>query len=402
MADSHPNWIDTLARLAGHLGMNSTRVRWRLIRWYERRGHDRRRLEQKLDHITYAHKTCGRCRALQDREARTCSNCGARLGSRTLQVLRRVGLVSPEALSISTILALAIMAAYARVWVAQGGGFGTPSGALLFDFGAQWQTGAPDEPWRLVTAMFLHIGVWHLAFNLIATASIGPQVEEIWGRLTMLFLFIATGIAGNVVSGLVQPNVLSAGASGGLCGLIGAAAGYGHRLGTARGRALRNDMMKWLAYTIVFGFVLGADNWAHGGGALAGAAFGYTVRPATWQRRAWLPVRAVAKTIGVFATAGALVIILTRHPAGPPSASVEELGLRVEAQVCRLDHAGHRDEARALFETVFAPQGLAPSEPDLDLAIVCAALAQLRDECRAGEGPRGACPMIERGLGDLP
>ena len=89
-------------------------------------------------------------------------------------MLRRIGLATPEAVSVSTLLALAIMAVYTRVFVAQGGGFGAASGKLLFDFGAQWEIGSTGEPWRLVTAMFLHIGLWHLAFNLIAIATIGP------------------------------------------------------------------------------------------------------------------------------------------------------------------------------------------------------------------------------------
>jgi rhomboid protease GluP len=402
VSDSHPDWIDKVARLAGHLGMNATQVRWKLIRWHERRGRDRRRLEQTVDHIKYAHKTCGECGAVQDRDERTCSHCGARLGSRTFQVLRRLGLATPEALSVSTVLALVIMAAYARVWVAQGGGFATPTGWLLFDFGAHWEAGAPDEPWRLLTAMFLHIGVWHLAFNLIAIATIGPQVEEIWGRLTMLFVFIVTGIAGNLVSGLAQPGVLSAGASGGICGLIGAAAGFGHRLGTARGRTLRNDMLKWLAYTIVFGFALHANNYAHAGGALAGAAFGYRVRPAMWRKRALVPVRVVTKAIGVLATAGALAIILTRHPADHMDVGAAELGLRVDVQVCQLVHAGHPEEARVLLDTVFVPLGNFPLARTSDLDKMCAELQQLRTQCRLTMSRSHECAIYDRVLVDLP
>jgi len=107
--------------------------------------------------------------------------------------------------------------------------------------------------------------------------------------------------------------VISAGASGGICGLIGAAAGYGHRLGTAGGISLRNDMLKWLLYTIVFGFALKANNYAHAFGAIAGGAFGYFVSPRRWNKSYLKPLRAIAKTFGVVATVGALVIILTRH-----------------------------------------------------------------------------------------
>ncbi|MEO8842670.1 MAG: rhomboid family intramembrane serine protease [Kofleriaceae bacterium] len=275
--DEHPAWIDSLAKLSRFVGMNPTQVRWRLIRWNERR---------KQPASADAPRT---------------------------PILRRLGLSSPEAISVSTLLALVIMTTYARVWVAQGGGFSAPSGALLFDFGAQWQRRSPDA-WRLVTPIFLHIGLWHLLFNLVSLATVGPQVESIWGRTTMLFVFIATGVIGNLGSGLAQPDVISAGASGGICGLIGAAAGYGHRLGTTRGITLRNDMLKWLLYTIVFGFALSANNYAHAFGAVSGGAFGYFVSPQRWRKSVLEPVRAIAKTVGVVATIGALVIILTRKP----------------------------------------------------------------------------------------
>jgi rhomboid protease GluP len=279
--EEHPAWIETLAKLSRYVGMNPTQVRWRLIRWNERRKEPQEPRAPRAD----------RPRA---------------------PIMRRLGLSSPEAISVSTLLALVIMTAYARVWVAQGGGFSAPSGSLLFDFGAQWQQRSPDE-WRLVTPIFLHIGFWHLLFNLVSLATVGPQVEAVWGRTTMLFIFIATGVIGNIGSGLAQPDVISAGASGGICGLIGAAAGYGHRLGTAGGISLRNDMLKWLLYTIVFGFALKANNYAHAFGAVSGGAFGYFVAPRRWNRSFLKPVRALAKSFGVIATIGALLIILTRH-----------------------------------------------------------------------------------------
>ena len=270
-----PPWIETLAKLSGYVGMNRTQVRWRLIRWNERR------------------KTPKAERA---------------------PIIRRAD--EQPGLSVSTILALVIMTTYARVWVAQGGGFAAPPPLLLFDFGGQWQATAPDEPWRLLTAIFLHAGIWHLLFNLFALAQIGPELETIWGRTSMLFIFVVTGIAGNIASASVHPNVIGIGASGGICGLIGAAIGYGQRLGNSRGIAIRNSMLRWLAYTIVFGFVVNADNIAHGGGAIAGGAFGYFVAPAVWRKRGLKPVRVIAGVIGIAATIAAVAIILTRQKHG--------------------------------------------------------------------------------------
>ncbi|MEO6772104.1 MAG: rhomboid family intramembrane serine protease [Kofleriaceae bacterium] len=398
MSDSHPAWIDKVAQWSRYLGMNPTRVRWRLIRWHGRREGDRRRLEQKVDHIKYAHKTCDQCGAVQDHAARVCSSCGAKLATRTLQVLRRLGVMTPEALSCSTVLALVIMTAYARVWVAQGGGFHAPPGALLLDFGADWHVGFGGDYWRLLTAAFLHMGFWHIAFNLIALASVGPQVEQIWGRLAMLFVFVATAVLGFMLSDLLQPNVLTAGASGGVCGLIGAAAGYGQRLGTTRGRTIRNDMAKWFAYTIVFGFAMQANNWAHLGGAAAGAAFGYTMRPATWNRPALAGLRFAVKLAGVTATVAALAIILTRTPS-PPSTGDPLIGrLDFTALVCRIQRVDPA-AARALYVTTFASIGLVGWSAD-EVGETCMALVGLRDACRHGSVD-APCSAIERAAADL-
>ena len=401
--EPHPEWIEKAVKLAAALGANPTRVRWKLIRWVEHRRRDRRRLDQKLDHIRYEHKTCSDCGAVQDRDAKVCSHCGVKLYGRGFHVLRRIGLATPQAFSMSTLLALVIMAAYARVFIAQGGGFGSPPAWLLYDFGAQWPIGS-DEPWRLVTPMFLHIGLWHLAFNLIAIATVGPQIEAVYGRLTMLFVFIATGVLANIASGQIQPEVLSAGASGGLCGLIGAAAGYGHRLGTGGGRALRNDMLKWIAYTIIFGFAVHANNWAHAFGALSGAVFGYTIPPRVWTRRALLPLRVIGKLFGVVATVGALAIILTRTPQDPRTgddgAAVFEV-YRFAFETCRVADLSI-EGAQAIADARHVLLGSSDTLIKRSVGEMCLGMLLFRDACSAGKYNRTICEVVERAAATRP
>jgi hypothetical protein len=245
--------------------------------------------------------------------------------------------------------------------------------------------------------MFLHIGMWHLAFNLIAIATVGPQIEAVYGRTTMLFIFIATGVLANVGSGLVQPEVLSAGASGGLCGLIGAAAGYGHRMGTSGGRLIRNDMLKWIAYTIVFGFALHANNWAHAFGALTGAAFGYTVPPRLWSRKALKPVRAVAKAFGVIGTVGALAIILTRTPGAHHESNPDEdfvADYRFAVAVCRVPDA---TAAQQLVDVRHALLGSSDLMIHTDIATLCASLFATHDGCKSGALDRELAGANEAG-----
>lgn len=384
--------------------MNPTQVRWKLIRWHDRRNRDKNRFAQKVDHIKYEHKTCDECGAVQDRDAKKCTACGARISARSIQMLRRFGILMPEAISLSSVLALVLMATYARVWVAQGGGLSAPKGSLLLDFGAFWYRGRPDEHWRALTGMFLHIGFWHIAFNLLAIASLGPQVEQIWGRLSLLFIFIVTGIAGFVVSAIAQPDALTAGASGGVCGLLGAAAGWGQRLGNTRGRLIRNDMIKWFVYTIVFGIAVHANNWAHAGGALSGFAFGYLVPQSLWKRA--FALRFVAKAIGVAGTIAAVAIIMTRQPTPPPPSqrAMSVAMVDFQAQVCRVakvDPAG----AQALVD-VMLPQWGFPTEPQ---TVLCTTLVAALRECRDGLAIEGMsandrhayCDPIERALTDF-
>jgi membrane associated rhomboid family serine protease len=311
-------WIEKVVTVAKALGMNPVRVRWKLIRWQEARRRGQRRREQWLTHVRYQHKTCPECGHVQDRDEQVCTACGAALTRRGVQVLQRLGLTAPELISMSTLLALAILGVYLRVWIAAGGGLRSPGFEVLRAFGGHWSTRTAGEPWRLVTAIFLHAGLWHLGFNLLAIASIGPRIEALYGRLTMLMLFVVTGTLASLGSDWMGLSGVGIGASGGVMGLIGAAAGYGQRQGTAGGRALRNAMLQWSAYTFVYGYWLHADNWAHAFGLVTGAVFGYAVRPAAWSHPRLLPVRALGKLIGAAGAVGALAIIFTRTPPPPP------------------------------------------------------------------------------------
>jgi len=350
-------WIERLSSALGHLGFNRTRIRWKLIRWKEERRRAARRREQQVQHITYAHKTCAECGAVQDKDAAVCTSCNAKLGKRGWQVLGRLGILAPVGLSLSTILALALLAVYAREWILAGGGLKSPSGYLLVDLGGRWPPLMDAEPWRHLTAVFLHANLLHLAFNLFAIAQVGPRIEELYGRGTMLGLFVLTGVIANL-GALYLGKVygVGIGASGGLMGLIGIAAGYGQRQGTARGRAIRNDMLKWAAYTFIFGFAVKADNWAHLFGLLPGLAFGFALRPETWTKKLLLPLRLLLGLAGLAGMIAAVVLVFTRTPSAPDeesyNAQYQQQSIREWtaslARVCTPHYAG--DAATALAE----------------------------------------------------
>ncbi len=130
------------------------------------------------------------------------------------------------------------------------------------------------QPWRLITAIFLHGGLMHIVFNMWVLMDIGPMVEELYGSARYLFLFVATGAAGYLLSSVL--GHLSVGASGSLLGLIGVllAATTGRK--NLAAQALRSALIRWLIYIAVLGLLTRGmtDNYAHGGGLAAGYALG--------------------------------------------------------------------------------------------------------------------------------
>jgi membrane associated rhomboid family serine protease len=80
---------------------------------------------------------------------------------------------------------------------------------------------AGPQPWRLITSTFLHVGIVHLAFNMLVLYTIGGSCEQLFGRLGYLTLYMLSGIGGSLGSILWDPIVVGAGASGAIFGLYG-------------------------------------------------------------------------------------------------------------------------------------------------------------------------------------
>jgi rhomboid protease GluP len=236
------------------------------------------------------------------------------LGARIWQVANRLGLVVPTALSVSTLLGMIIAIAYLRLMFARPGtGYFTVASEDLIYLGAYYLPALEaGQLWRHATAIFVHIGLLHLGFNMIALAQIGPAIEETFGRARMLLLFLVTGVVGFAVCQALGMVAVSAGASGAIMGLCGAAAGFGQRDGTSAGRSVRNQMLKWAIYTMIFGVMIRANNTAHAGGFVSGALLGFFMPP-RWLRRGY--VRGSDYAIGCLCVAAlAIAFALVLHP----------------------------------------------------------------------------------------
>jgi len=146
---------------------------------------------------------------------------------------------------------------------------------------------AHGQVWRLVTAIFIHVGLLHFAFNAYSLYNIGRMVETAYGPLRFGLLFLMTGVAGTVMSLWFNPNP-AVGASGAIFGLIGAEGILLYRnraLLGERGRSALQNVVIVALINLAFGLQGGIDNWGHLGGLLGGVLLGGAIGP-VWAVRA--------------------------------------------------------------------------------------------------------------------
>jgi len=143
------------------------------------------------------------------------------------------------------------------------------------------------QPWRLVTAVFLHASVLHIVFNMWVLMDLGPQIEELYGSARFLFMYVVCGIGGYVLSSAFWH--FSVGGSGAIVGLIGVMLALTTGRQSIGMRMLRSQLIRWLIYLAIWGLVVpGIDNYAHAGGLATGFILGKIMTdrpPATPQER---------------------------------------------------------------------------------------------------------------------
>ena len=131
------------------------------------------------------------------------------------------------------------------------------------------------EWYRLVTSIFLHFGIQHLANNMIVLAVLGERLETVINRVSYLLIYFIAGIGGNLISMALERRTgvyaVSAGASGAVFGMMGAIL---YILIRNHGRMLdlsMNRMLLMLALSVYLSFAdAGVDNAAHLGGLACG------------------------------------------------------------------------------------------------------------------------------------
>lgn len=125
--------------------------------------------------------------------------------------------------------------------------------------------------WRLITAAFLHGGVIHIGFNMMALKIIGPQVEQIYGWKKYLIIYFASALGGSLLSYILSPQSISVGASGAIFGLLGAMLVFGFKKKDIIGKSFMMNIIQVIVLNIVIGLsVSNIDNFGHLGGLILG------------------------------------------------------------------------------------------------------------------------------------
>jgi rhomboid protease GluP len=237
-------------------------------------------------------RLCPACGTLVGSTATKCHQCGANMTFSFAAASRSISRFMPQTSPVTYAMLAICSVMYALSFIitmkfsggagAGGGlmGLGGIASQVSYRLGASLPLsgflGGPGDltqPWRFVTAIFLHGGLLHIGFNMWVLMDIGPMVEELYGSARYLFLYVATGVCGYLLSSSV--GHFSVGASGSLLGLIGVllAATTGRK--SMGAQALRSALIRWLIYIGVMGFLFaGTDNYAHLGGVASGYLLG--------------------------------------------------------------------------------------------------------------------------------
>jgi membrane associated rhomboid family serine protease len=184
--------------------------------------------------------------------------------------------------TLTNVMLVALGLAYVAEVVVAGPGslVSGPDGMALIDMGGS--VGlliATGEYWRMITATFLHIGIFHLAMNGYALYLFGNVIEAEQGKIRFAAIYAVSALAASAASyAFGPPTVVSAGASGAIFGLFGAFLGAAWVKRDMAFYAARVRNAAWLIMLNVFiTFAYPGIDWrAHMGGAVAGLALGVT------------------------------------------------------------------------------------------------------------------------------
>jgi len=213
---------------------------------------------------------CPNCRAFVTTSDRVCPYCEMQLGPRAIE--RRdpgevLGGLIPHARFTTVMILLINTGLFLADYLNPQAGL-TRFGASL---PAPYMQG---QWWRLITAGFLHGGVFHILMNSWVLFDLGAEVEQLYGTSRLIVFYFVSTITGFWTSSHLGLHS-SVGSSAGIFGLIGAMLAFGVSDRSALGSMVKSLYMRWVIYGLVLSFLPGVDFWAHVGGLAGGFITGW-------------------------------------------------------------------------------------------------------------------------------
>jgi membrane associated rhomboid family serine protease len=220
--------------------------------------------------------------------------------------------------------------------------------------------------WRLFTALFVHFSLLHVLLNMWALWNVGSLTERLFGRGTLLFLYVAAGVLASLTSIAWDPSHSSVGASGAIFGVFGAFLAFlsrqRHQIPASIVRKHWISTSAFVLFNLVSGAIqAGIDNAAHVGGLLSGFALGFILaRPLDPEIRRQFPM---SQSVAAAAFIATVILAATWQVRGVGS------GLTIPEQYFRKHSAYVSGEAKNLqLWNLLAQRASAGSISDAELA----------------------------------
>jgi membrane associated rhomboid family serine protease len=251
----------------------------------------------------------------------SCSNCGnpicpdcmtaTPVGMRCPECARQKTRVrTARTIAVDPIVTYALIAINVLVYIgtsSSGSALGGSQGGSVYgDFALNGPEVAAGDWWRLVTSGFLHYGLLHIALNMYVLWWLGRELEPSLGHVRFAAIYFASMLCGSFGALLITPNSLTAGASGAIFGLFGAA----FMIGRARGiDVMRNGIGPLILFNLVFTFLVGGISiGGHIGGLIGGGIAGAVMEYFAQRRGSTIPGLAACAVLSAAAIAASFAV----------------------------------------------------------------------------------------------
>ena len=157
-------------------------------------------------------------------------------------------------------------------------GFDYESVQTVYDFGGVLGDEIQVDPiqsWRLLAAMFVHIGLQHFVLNMVTLYFLGRIAEDLFGSKAFLALYLLSGLMGNIFVLVFSPEAVAAGASTALFGIFGAIASLRFIARSPYIQYLSQSYTSLILVNILFSFMPGISLAGHLGGLVGGGILAF-------------------------------------------------------------------------------------------------------------------------------